>query len=70
VTSRVTLDKVIVMLMTSMCLGGVAIIVLMAALSAIAIRTSPGELTVERLRQRMFHLQLTTSVAPRTQKLL
>jgi hypothetical protein len=42
----------------------------MAALSAIAIPTSPGELTVERLRQRMFHLQLTTSVAPRTQKLL
>jgi hypothetical protein len=63
VTSRGTLDKVIKMLMASMCLGGVAITVLMIAASAIAIRAGPHELTVERLRQRMFHLQLIFSVA-------
>jgi hypothetical protein len=63
VTSRGTLEKVITMLVTSMCLGGVAITVLMVAASAIAIRAGPGELTAERLRQRMFHLQLIISVA-------
>jgi hypothetical protein len=63
VTSRGTLEKVIAILMTSMCLGGVAITVLTVAASAIAIRAGPGELTVDRLRQRMFHFQLIISVA-------
>jgi hypothetical protein len=62
-TSRGTLEKIRNVLMTSMCLGGIAIIVLMVAASAIAIRAGPGELTAERLRQRMFHFQLIISVA-------
>src|SRR5262245_40788704 len=62
-TSRGTVEKVSTVLTTRMCLGGVAIVILMVAASAIAIRAGPGELTVERLRRRMFHFQLIVSVA-------